>query len=106
MEKKDNPVRMSYYTYAFLKAFLENEISKAHSEYVKALNFIPDGHKYQKVRDHAWKVYLVERNKLEQMKIELKAAAQAAYLDHPNLEMREFWGIKENPLTATLKPVE
>lgn len=104
-EKEDKPVRMSYDTYALLKAFLDNEILKAHVSYVDALRFIPTGYKHQKIRDHAWNIYDAERDKLELMKIELKEAVQAAYRDHPNPEMREFWGIKEKPLTESPKPV-
>lgn len=97
--REDKPVRMSYGTYAILNKFLERQILEFHNKYVDALSFIPSGHKHQKTRDYAWEVYADERGKLEQMKIELKAAVQAAYRDHSNPEMRKFWGIKENPLT-------
>jgi hypothetical protein len=87
---------MTYETYAFLKGLLDKQMEQLHHEYVVATDFIPperpkDGQKSGVEKAHD--VYVTKRHKLIQMQVQLQDAVRTQYADHPDLEMRKFWGI-------------
>jgi hypothetical protein len=87
-------MRMSYETYLALKSLLMGEQQKLHKEYVIALGFLPySGETYPVVTETAHKVYRDRQKMLTTQLEELHAAAAATYKDHPNPDMRKFWGL-------------
>ena len=95
--KPDDPVRMSYETYAYLRSLVEDQDKKLERDFQTACSYIPlevpRGNK-ETGRDKAHKIFLEMASQLTQIKGELKAAAASTYKDHPNPEMRKFWGIE------------
>ena len=103
IKAKDNLVnrkRMSWPTYHYLRCLIEDQQRKLEREYQITFDYVPNT--FQELKD--WKVTPTEyaRNvfnrrysELKKMKEELSLALQDHYRDHPNKEMREFWGIKE-----------
>lgn len=85
---------MTYETYIFLKSLLDNNIEKQKNDYLLALSFIPTGNKYKAAQDAAHKIFQAEYSKRLKMAEELHQAAAEFYKNHPNKEMREFWGWK------------
>jgi hypothetical protein len=96
--KKPEPLRMSYETYAYLKSLLEREMKLLDHDLKIAYNFIPK-EPYERGKlsgvDKANNIFITEYSRLNAMLTELWKVAQATYKDHPNLEMRRFWGLKE-----------
>jgi hypothetical protein len=97
--KKPEPKRMSYYTYAYLKALIDKEKVKLERDYQRALTFIPSEPFNPKLegrtaRDKAHRIFSDEWAKFNELTEELHLAAQSMYKDHPRQEMREFWGLK------------
>lgn len=96
-KSKNEPQRMSYETYALLKALLEDHIQKLENKFRSACQFIPSEEIVNgKVSplDRAQRIFSAEYANLQKMKIELHTAAAATYKDHPNPEMRKFWGLE------------
>jgi len=88
-QKKQNPVRISYETYAHLRAILEQERGQLHTDFLKACSFLTG------VNNSVLSEIKCQRDaRITVMLEELHAAAQASYKDHPKKEMREFWGLK------------
>lgn len=95
---KPEPKRMSYYTYAYLKALVDREKVKMEQDFQRALIFIPSEpfrSDRQSGLEKAHKIFSDEWAKLNAITDELHLAAQSMYKDHPNPAMREFWGLKE-----------
>ena len=90
---EDTTVRMSYETYAYLLSLIENQDEKLERQFLQSLNFIP--HSKSGWSDFAYKKFTEEKQKLRVIQDELHVAASATYKDHPNKEMREFWGLKD-----------
>jgi len=97
-ENQSQPmVRMGYETYAYLDSLFSRELKKLENEFSNACIFIssecyPDG---STGTDRAYKIFRKEYNKVKTMSDELHDMVQESYKDHPSLEMRKFWGIKE-----------
>lgn len=92
------PLRMSFDSYLYLKNLIAFEMQKLEKDFQTAINFIPnEGYKYGRKTglDKAHEIFMTAYHKLSMMKEELAAAAAATYKDHPNPEMRKFWGVKE-----------
>ena len=92
------PQRMSYETYAYLISLVEDQFTKLEREYHRACFFIPP-EPYRKGRksslDKAYDIFMAQCANLRKVKDELLIAARATYKDHPNPEMRKFWGLEE-----------
>ena len=94
-------LRMSYPTYAHLKNTLESQRRLLHERFVDSLSFIP--HPSNKdirkglssARDFAYEVFRKEDAEFTIMLNELKTTAAGTYKDHPSIDMRKFWGLKE-----------
>jgi hypothetical protein len=89
---------MSYETFAFLNKLIEKEMIRLENDFDTACHFIPAEPDKKRGQasgiDRAHKIYMEESAKLDHAKEELRAAVQAQYRDHPNPEMRKFWGIQ------------
>lgn len=88
---------MSYETYAYLRSLVEDQQKKLEREYQTACTYIPTerpNRNKETGRDKAYKIFLESSAQLDRIKDELKAAAASTYKDHPNPEMRKFWGIE------------
>lgn len=88
---------MSYETYAYLKSLIEQAENKLEKEYQVSCDFIPieaPKRGQQTGRDKAHKIFSDAWAKLRNMREELHDAAACTYKDHPNPEMRKFWGLK------------
>jgi len=88
--------RMSYETYAYLRSLIEDQQKKLEKEFQTACKYIPSemvrGNKLSG-RDKAHKIFLESSNQLDEINKELKDAAASTYKDHPNPEMKRFWGL-------------
>lgn len=97
MKKTTESLRMSYETYAYLKSLIEQQMAKLEDDFRRALNFIPSEPVYRRRKpsgiDKAHDIFSKEYAKLRKMKEELHTAAASTYKDHPNLKMKEFWGL-------------
>lgn len=94
----DTVVRMSYDTYIQLRHLIEQDINKWEKEFQTACRFIPNEpyvHGKPSGVEKAHKIYTEVYAKMKRMLEELHVAAGATYKDHPNKEMREFWGLKD-----------
>lgn len=83
--------RMSYETYAYLSSLIGKQAGALEMEFHVACDYVsqePDG------VTKAHKIFLERQAKLTNVQNELHAACAETYRDHPNPEMREFWGIK------------
>ena len=91
-------MRMSYETYAYLRTLVEDQMVKLENDYRIALTFIPlEGVKLRGKTgtDKATEIFRKEYTKLRAITEELYAAAATTYKDHPDKEMRKFWGLTE-----------
>ena len=91
-------MRMSYETYAYLRTLIDDQMMKLKHNYQIALDFIPS--EPIKLRgktgtDKATEIFREEYAKLMVVKEELHTAAASTYKDHPDEEMRKFWGLTE-----------
>jgi len=92
------PQRMSYETYVFLRTLLEEYMEKWEGKFRSACLFIPsEATKSGNLSgiERAHRIFMTEHMKLDKMKEELHMAAAATYKDHPNADMRKYWGLKE-----------
>jgi len=89
------PLRMSYETYAYLKSLVQDQRKKLERDFQTACGFIPTGIVVKGLSgiDRAHEIFRKHQGELNKVEEELHAAAQASYADHPNPEMRKFWGI-------------
>lgn len=103
MKKKtvDKPLRITYPTYAYLLGLIQQEEEILGRNFQTACTFIPSNLVLKKKQDGnetaiqvGHEIFRKKQAELEQMKRELRAAAQANYKDHPSKEMREFWGVE------------
>lgn len=96
--KAETTIRMPYDTYAYLRSLIEDQQKKLEKEFQTACGYIPSesawGNK-ETGRDKAHKIFSKSSSQLDRMKKELTAAAASTYKDHPNTEMRKFWGLNE-----------
>ena len=86
MKKKD-PIRISYESYAYLRALVEKDIVNLEREYHMACAFLSE----PKSISDAHKNFMVALRKKRLAFDSLHLAASAMYKDHPNPEMRKFW---------------
>jgi len=93
-------MRMTYDTYNFLKGLLDRELEQLHHQYVMALDFIPYENISSKKEngrksgtEKASDILRIRLTEIFKMKTELYEAARNMYVDHPDEEMRKFWGI-------------
>jgi hypothetical protein len=94
---KDKVVRMSHQTYTDINGLLELERNRLHKNFVNAMTFIPYENHNPKVksgREQAVEIYRSLDSQLTQMQKELHIAAASTYKDHPNPDMRKFWGLE------------
>lgn len=92
-----NMKKMSYETYAYLRALLEIEEKTLHKNFLTACSFIPcEPPKKKEVtaREKAHAIFTKEWAKLRNMKEELHASAAFGYKDS-NPALRKFWGLEE-----------
>ena len=85
---------MKYETYSYIKNLLAKEKSILHKDFQTACSFISTS-SWKKGVDEVHKVFSQRLYNIEQMEQELYDAAAATYKNHPNPEMRKFWGLKE-----------
>ncbi len=99
----NEPIRISFETYVYLKRLIAQEQEKLEKEFYIACDFIPyETIKESRCRDEqfpsplekAHRIFLDQHYKLERMFEELHAAAASTYKDHPNFETRKFWGVE------------
>lgn len=88
---------MTYETYTFLQKLLAAEKKKLQDDYLTASHFIPlevpkSGEKSGIEKAH--KIFSEDNAKLDVMIKELHSLAASQYKNHPNQQMREFWGLK------------
>lgn len=90
------PIRMSYETYAYLKSLVEDQKKRLERDFQTACGFLPSNFVVKGVSamDKAHEVFRKHCGELNVIDEELHAAAQATYKDHPNPEMRKFWGLE------------
>lgn len=99
-DTKSAPFHMSYDSYAYLKALMEEAITKLTRNYQTACSFVPVGQKVGGGKDAPTMLDVVHGNfmkelmKLKKIQEDLHSAAQATNKNHPNPEMRKFWGIE------------
>lgn len=89
--------RMPWPTYHYIRSLLEDQQRKLERDYLTACSFIPneyrdDGKTPLQV---AHDIFSKQYAELEQMKNDLGEALKDHYKDHPNKEMREFWGVED-----------
>ena len=101
MAGKKEPVRMEYDSYVLLRDLLDNAMVKFENDFRTACRFIPS-QPLSEIRkgipsgiDKAHKIFSEHYSKMRQAKVQLHAAAASTYKDHPNLDMRKFWGLDE-----------
>lgn len=85
---------MKYDTYNYLKNLLEKQKSILEKDFQTACSFISTS-SWGNGIDEAHKVFSERLHNIERMKQELHDAAAATYKNHPNPEMRKFWGLTE-----------
>lgn len=88
---------MPYESYTVLRELVEQREQQLVDRYQSACNFIPPETPKRGVKsglDKAHEIFSQEYRMLKQIKEDLHTAAQATYKDHPNPEMRKFWGIE------------
>lgn len=92
---KVQPKRMSYETYAYLKCLVNDQKKKLERNFQTACDYIPLGFSIKGISamDKAHEVFRKHYAELNAIEEELHAAAQSMYKDHPNPEMRAFWGL-------------
>ena len=94
----DKKARMSYESYAQLRGLVQSQIVKLENDFRIACNFIPAG-KYNPNEpsgiDKAHRIFTAELSKLNKIQEELHFTVAESYKDHPNKEMRKFWGLTE-----------
>ena len=96
--KTPTPKRMSYESYAAIKKLIQVEKKRLEEHYQIACWFIPpEPYKYGKksTLDKIHEVFTKHYHDLVVMENELHDAAAHTYKDHPNPEMRKFWGLTE-----------
>jgi hypothetical protein len=94
--KKPEPFRMPYESYALLRALVEQRQEKLTERFRSACDFIPSETPKcgeQSGIDKAHEIFRKENAVLNQLKEDLHQAAQATYKDHPNPDMKKFWGL-------------
>jgi len=87
MKKKVESSRISYESYAYLRALVEKDIANLEREYHIACAFLS---KPQSLSD-AHKNFMLSLRPRKIAFESLHVAASAMYKDHPNPEMRKFW---------------
>jgi hypothetical protein len=95
--KSTKSFRMPYETYSYLKSLIEVQMATVEKEFNIACRFIPpETPKGDKLTGlgKAHKIFAREYSTLDRMKEDLHAASQETYKDHPNPEMRKFWGLE------------
>lgn len=88
---------MPYESYAVLRALVEQRQEELVKRFQSACNFIPTETPKRGVKsgmDKAHEIFSKENAMLKQVQEDLHAACQSTYKDHPNPEMRKFWGIE------------
>ena len=91
--RSEEPNKMSYETYAYLKGLLESEKTKLHDHFRIACGFFRQ-EDYKQGNEKAYNAYLDKCAVLTKMQKELRHAAAALYENHPNPEMKKFWELK------------
>jgi len=93
--------RMSYKNYAYLKALITREKERTTQDFRNACSFLPKSDENGlgnlqrlKVNDYAYKIFNDEYHGLTLLEEELHDAVASTYKDHPNPEMRKFWGLE------------
>jgi hypothetical protein len=97
IETKETTPRISFETYRYITSLIDAQMTRLEINFQTATWFIPDEpYKLGKMSglDKAHKVFSDENAKLRKMKDELHLVAQQTYKDHPNPEMRKFWGVE------------
>lgn len=88
---------MSYETYVYIKSLIEKDVAGLDNDYMRAFRFIPsESYNPKKLSgmDKAQKIYSDEWAKRKKMSDEFHSFAAATYKDHPDPEMRKFWGLE------------
>ncbi len=95
--KTSDPKRMSYESYAALRKLIQREQKRLEEHYQIACWFLPTEtykHGTKSTLDKVHGIFMERYHELTVMEEELHIAAACTYKDHPNPEMRKFWGIK------------
>jgi hypothetical protein len=97
MAGKPEPFRMEFQAYTSIKELIEQAEGKLERDYLTACQFIPieSSINYEKTAiAKANAIFHKELGRLRRMKESLHSAAALTYKDHPNKEMRKFWGVE------------
>ena len=83
---------MKYNTYKWFKDCIHDAKVKLEDDWRASTNF----YRFSSNKDNnsAYDVFREEYNKLTEMEKELLKSAQSVYKNHPDIEMRKFWGIE------------
>lgn len=91
-------MRMSYNSFAVLRKLVESQICKLENEFHIACNYIPsepyDPKKMSGI-EKAHQIFMKEVAQYHDVLKDLHTMASESYKDHPNKEMREFWGLRK-----------
>jgi hypothetical protein len=89
---------MTYESYAYIRDTIKNQIDVLDNNYRIAINFIPSepyNSKKPSGIDKAHQIYMKEYSRLRAIQKEFHRTVQHFYKEHPNIEMRKFWGLTE-----------
>ena len=76
-------------SYTILSGLIEKEQRNLYERYLQALKFIPNG-----ATDIPYQRFQHLREQLIRAQLELHDDAAASYKDHPDPDMRKFWGLE------------
>ena len=88
---------MKYETYLFLTSLIDKEQRQLERDFQNACSFIPRVARVSRKPsgvDMAHKIFRERSKSLDDMKDELHDSAASAYKNHPNPDMRKFWGLE------------
>jgi len=95
------PIRMEYESYVMLRDLLDNAIAKFENDFRVVCSFIP-AQTSDEIRkgipsgiERAHEIFSEHYSKMRKAKTQLLVAVGSTYKDHPNVEIRKFWGLDE-----------
>lgn len=87
---------MTYESYAYIRNLIDADMQKLEHHFRIACGFIPSEtpKKGESGITKAHKIFLEKHSEILRAKEEFFTAAANMYKDHPNPEMRKFWGLE------------
>ena len=95
-QTKTDSERFSYEEYVYVLNLLEKESKKLESNYLMSMEFMEDEPFDLDKKSNKEKAYDIYRKKLtsiNRIKEKFNKTVSDSYKDHPNKEMRKFWGV-------------